>query len=310
MTFEISNSLTEHVDDVLVLSALGLVSLEVNDDSVLLLDLSAETFDLSSADDDELLEFSDFFLELRNLTGSNAELVVLDGQALEGLVLLVEKSVKALDLLSQVGDLVVENVDLTVSILEFTDAESQFLVLFFQRGDLAAHEFDLLGEVHELLFEELLVTERHVEVAFSLGSLDGFIVEVAREFFDLLDEEQVVLFGFSELGFELLEADQEQVVFSASSLEFFNFLKTLVVGQTELFEFSLEVLDGQLELLLSGGSLLELDSELVDVEGELADLLILLLVGSLELLDGAEEIFDSCLKSVDFSFVLAESGIG
>lgn len=87
-------------------------------------------------------------------------------------------------------------------------------------------------------------------------------------------------------------------------------METLVVGSTELFKIAVKALNGQFELRLSIATLLELKGELVNVESQLSDLLILLLVASLELLNGAEEFFDSGLKSVDFSFILTKSSIG
>lgn len=105
----------------------------------------------------------------------------------------------------------------------------------------------------------------------------------------------------------MLEADQEHVVFSAASLEFFDFLETLVVSQTELLKFSLESSNGLFELSLIVGELLNLNGQLVDLKSELGDLLILLLDGGLEGLDGSQEFFNLSLESVDFSFVLSAS---
>lgn len=146
-----------------------------------------------------------------------------------------------------------------------------------------------------------------MEVTFLLGSLNGFIVEVSREFFDLLDQEQTVLLGFSELSFQLLKTDDEEVVFGEPSLELFDLLNALRVGLSQLFKFSGENSNLILEISLEVCSLLELDSQLVDLKGKLSEFLILLVERVLEVLDGSHEVFDSSLESVDFSFVLSAS---
>lgn len=297
--------MSEHVNNVFEFSALDLVSLQVDDEHVLFGDTLAECFDFSGADDDDFLELEDLFLKSGDGSSGSTELAEFKSESLEGLFSFLEESGESLDLLVQVVDLTLEDFDLSVGGFELVNAESELRDFLFLRGDLAAHEFDLLCEVDELFFEGLLVSEGHVEVTFALGSLDGFVVKVAREFFDLSDEEEAVLLGFSEFSFELLDLDQEEVVFSGASLEFFDFLEFLVQDQSELFEFALEGGDLLFELSLDGLELLDLDGELVDLEGELSDFLVSLVEGGLELLDGSHEVFNAGLVSVDFGFVLA-----
>lgn len=203
------------------------------------MDLLGQGFDFSGSQDDDFLELSDFFLESGDKSGGDTELGEFNVQFLDQLVSFVEQTSELFDLLSQVGNLVLENGDLLVLILEFSDASTELSDFIFVRSDLSAHEFDLLSEVNEFLFEQLLVTERHFEVTVTLGSLDSLVVQTVLEVEELLLEAGVFLFKVSDSGFELLDADDEQIVVSAALLEVFDFLESKGVGLVQLFKITL-----------------------------------------------------------------------
>jgi hypothetical protein len=64
-----------------------------------------------------------------------------------------------------------------VGVLKLTDSLAELSDLLLVGLDLSAHEFDLLGEVDELFFEQLSFSLGVREFAFLLGSLDGLVVE-------------------------------------------------------------------------------------------------------------------------------------
>lgn len=119
---------------------------------------------------------------------------------------------EAFDLLLEVSDFVFEDFDLTIRDFKFRNTCTQrgdFLLVILY---LAAHEFDLLCEMHELFFEHLLVAQRHLDFSISLRSLDCFITQVARKFFDLSNQQHAILFRFREFRFELLDCNKKQVI--------------------------------------------------------------------------------------------------
>lgn len=79
LSFEFKDTLSKNVDEVLEFTGLLLISVQVNNNEILFLSFLAETFDFSSADDNEFLQLSDFFLQLRNLSRDEFQLVEFKG---------------------------------------------------------------------------------------------------------------------------------------------------------------------------------------------------------------------------------------
>lgn len=100
---------------------------------------------------------------------------------------------------------------LLVILTEFNDEEITFLELTAEGVDLSIEELKLLGEVDELLFGGLSVTETDAELTFSLGSLGGFLVIGAFEFRDALSEGVDEILVFGDLDVALLELDDEDL---------------------------------------------------------------------------------------------------
>lgn len=93
------------------------------------------------------------------------------------LILFHEHGIQSFELLIEVLDLLFVGLNLGGETFQFSDSESVLVDILFLGLNLSGQEFDLLGEVDQLFFQSLLVSEGEVKIVFVLGSLDTFVVK-------------------------------------------------------------------------------------------------------------------------------------
>lgn len=173
---------------------------------------------------------------------------------------------------------------------EFSDA-LELRVFLDGDGELAGEEFDLLGQVDELFFEGLSVSEGQVEFGLLLVALDALVAVESFEFCDSLSEECVVLFAFLEFLLEESVVVEGEFKFGDALSEGIDFLGLLDEDFGQSLDFFVDALE-----------LAEVDLELRDFLSELHDDSVLFDVRLFSGLESLGQIFDLLGELEDLVF--------